>query len=274
MHDSSQVTQTGVLALQTYQDRSRHLATMEWLSSADFPAQQWDHMQRREEETGLWFLNAPQFKDWIDGSGSVLFCPGIPGAGKTMMAAIVVDHLQKTIQTPEIGVSYLYCSYKRQEQQSTSSLLAAILKQLVQDKFSIAEPVTKLYDKHEIGKTRPSADELFDVLKIVIKSYTKTYVVLDALDECSDQEFDRNQLLKLCFMLQQDTNLNLMATSRKISDIVDKFTGKPQLEVRADTADVKLYVKGQIARLPKCIQGDTDLQERIAEKIAEVVDGM
>ncbi|KAH7381270.1 ankyrin repeat domain-containing protein [Phaeosphaeria sp. MPI-PUGE-AT-0046c] len=272
--DHNKVIHANVALLQRNQDHTKHLLIMDWLSSADFPAQQLDHIQRRQEETGFWFLNAPEFTDWIKGSQQTLFCPGIPGAGKTMMAAIAVDHLQKAVQTPDIGVAYLYCSYKRQEQQTTSSLLEAMLKQLVQDNPLIAKPVYDLYDTHEVRKTRPSVTAIVDTLKLVLASFTRTYVVIDALDECSDKDTDRSKLLEFCFNLQQQTSLHLMATSRHISNIVSKFAGVPKLEVRADPADVKRFVKGQIGRLPKCIQRDVGLQERIQDRFAEVSDGM
>jgi hypothetical protein len=51
---------------------------------------------RRQEGTEQWFLDPPKFKRWLQGSDKALFCPGIPGAGKTMMAAITIDYLCKT----------------------------------------------------------------------------------------------------------------------------------------------------------------------------------
>ena len=71
----------------------QHHAIMEWLSPSDFPAQQYDIICRRQEGTGEWFLETPEFTRWLEGSDKTLFCPGIPGAGKTMMAAITIGSL-------------------------------------------------------------------------------------------------------------------------------------------------------------------------------------
>jgi hypothetical protein len=71
---------------------------MDWLSSDDIPAQYADLIARRQVDTGLWFLNSSNFTEWIHGASQTLFCPGIPGAGKMTMAAIVVDHLLNTIR--------------------------------------------------------------------------------------------------------------------------------------------------------------------------------
>lgn len=261
----------GVDSIQQDQDRQRHRLITDWLSSNDFPAQHSDFIARRQADTGLWFLDSPEFTEWVRGSGKTLFCPGIPGAGKTMMAAIAVDHLH-AIQTPDVGVAYLYCNYKSQTDQTTANLLAAILKQLVQDQPSIAQPLSELYDSHQKHGTRLSLDKTFTALQSVLANYSKVYVVIDALDECPDGT--RSQLLRRCRNLQGQTDLRLMATSRHIPDIVEEFKDMPRVEVRASNADVKRYVVGKIDRLAKCVQRDGDLQERIQNKIVEVVDGM
>lgn len=274
MHKDNIVIKVGVHAIQQDQDRQRHQFIMDWISSDDFSAQQSDFIRRRQTDTGLWFLESDEFAKWVHGSEQTLFCPGIPGAGKTMIAAITIDHLQKTVQTPDIGVAYLYCNYKRHAEQRTSSLLAAMLKQLVQDRPSIAQPVSDLYDHHRVRGSRPSVEELLDALQSVLAKYSKAYVVIDALDECEDRESTRSQLLKLCRDLQGQRDLRLMATSRHIADIADKFKGVPHLEVYASNDDVKRYVVGQFDQLAKCVKRDSDLQELIQNKIVEAVDGM
>lgn len=39
---------------------------------------------------------------------------GIPGAGKTMVAAITVDYLLNLVQNSLYGVAFVYCNYKAQ----------------------------------------------------------------------------------------------------------------------------------------------------------------
>jgi hypothetical protein len=247
---------------------------MDWISSTDFQTQQDDTIARRQEGTGLWFVNSPEFTNWLHEPKQTLFCPGIPGAGKTMIAAIAVDHLLKTVRSNAIGVSYIYCNYKAQADQNTTTLLAAILKQLVRNRPSIADPVTCLYDLHATDNTRPSLDEIFSALQSVLTIYSTVYVVIDALDECPDKDGTRSQLLAKLRDLQRKTDLHLMATSRLIPDIVQEFNGMPMLEVRASDADVQQFVAGQICRLPKCIQRDNKLQGSVRDKIVEAVDGM
>jgi ethanolamine ammonia-lyase large subunit len=50
------------------------------------------------------------------------------GAGKTIIAAMAVDHLMKTVQSSSVGVAYVYLNYKAQKEQNATNLLAALLK--------------------------------------------------------------------------------------------------------------------------------------------------
>ncbi|KAL9048114.1 MAG: hypothetical protein Q9162_007855 [Coniocarpon cinnabarinum] len=104
---------------------------MQWLSPIDFTAQQSDIISRRQDGTAQWFLESLKFKSWLQGPDKTLFCPGIPGAGKTMIAAVAIDHLCQMAHSTGVGVAYLFCSYKAQFDQSALNLFAAILKQLV-----------------------------------------------------------------------------------------------------------------------------------------------
>jgi hypothetical protein len=272
VYKDSKAIKVGVHALQHDQDRQRHFQVMDWISSANFPAQQSDLIYRRQEGTGLWFLDSPEFAEWVCGASRTLFCPGIPGAGKTIMAAVTVDYLQETVQAQDVGVAYIYCNYKARADQTALNLLTAILKQLVQDRPSIAKPLSSLYDYHVVRQTRPSLDETMSALQSIFGNYSRVYVVIDALDECALG--DRDELLDRLHSLQSKTDLRLMATSRDISDVVERFNGMPRLEVRADDADIKRYIIGQTKRLPRCIRRDGELQRLVQDKIAEAVDGM
>jgi len=210
---------------------------------------------------------------WLRQPKATLFCPGIPGAGKTIIAAIVIEHLKK-LQSSSVGVAYVYCNYKAQQEQDSTSLLAAILKQLVQARPSLVELVEQLLQQHVNRGTKPSSDEMFEALRSVLAIYSTVHVVIDALDECRDHDGTRRQFLSNLRNLQAETNLNLMATSRFIPDIVDEFSRAIMIKVRASDEDVKQFVAGQIYRLPHCIRRDSTLQELVQNKIVEAADGM
>ena len=63
----------------------------------------------------------------------MLFCPGIPGAGKTILTSIVVDDLTTRFSNdPSVGIAYVYCNFRRRDEQKAEELFASLLKQLMQ----------------------------------------------------------------------------------------------------------------------------------------------
>ncbi|OBT50512.1 hypothetical protein VE04_09283 [Pseudogymnoascus sp. 24MN13] len=271
--DTTVITNT-VRSLQENQVSKQYRVITDWLSSTDFLAQQSDFIGRRQEGTGEWFVVSPEFTNWLQGATQDLFCPGIPGAGKTMIAAIAVDHVWKAFQGDNVGIAYIYCNYKRREAQTTIDLLATILKQLVQERPLYGEPVTSLHALHVDRRTRPSLNEICTALNSVLNNYSKTYIIIDALDECTDSDGTRSELLAVLRNLQAKTDTRLMVTSRFVSRIEQSFEGSPMLEIRASEADVKRYVAGQLHRLPMCVQRDPELQTETQGGIVLAVDGM
>ncbi|KAF1952740.1 hypothetical protein CC80DRAFT_169745 [Byssothecium circinans] len=270
----SRAIKDDITPVRAHIDNTEHRSHLDWISPTDYPAQQSDIVKRRQEGTGQWFLDAPEVAKWRSEAKGTLLCPGIPGAGKTMIAAIAINSLLKSVRDSSVGVAYIYCNYKDQKEQDVTSMLAAILKQLVQGRPSLAEPLTRLHKQHANKGTRPSADEIFTALQSVILDLSTVYIVVDALDECRNDDGTRRWLLARIRDLQNKADVRFLATSRFILDILDEFKDSGRLEIQASDEDVRRFVAGQVHRLPSCIQRKHELQRLVQDKIAESVDGM
>lgn len=258
--------------MQHTQANASQRTSLEWLSSSDYATQQSDIIKRRQEGTGQWFLDAPEVVQWLKESKATLFCPGIPGAGKTMVAAIVVNQLLQSAVREEYGVAYIYCNYKSQANQDTASMLAALVKQLSQGRPSALSLVEKFHLEHASRGVRPSLENIFIVLRDVVMHLSYVYIVVDALDEC--QIKSRRQLVSKLLDLQKVADVRLMVTSRFVPDVEDAFRTALRLEVKAIDEDVKQFVVSQMRWLPNCIQRNSALQEMVQEKIVKATDGV
>ncbi|CAN9326560.1 unnamed protein product [Alternaria alternata] len=264
--------QSAVNKVQQVQVTASQRILLEWISSSDYPAQQSDIIKRRQEGTGQWFLDAPEVARWLGDAKTTLLCPGIPGAGKTMVAAIAVDQLLDSAQNGAYGVAYVYCNYKSQADQDIVSIRAAILKQLVQSRPSALGPVERLHQKHAGRGTKPSLDDIYSALRDVLTQYPYVHIVIDALDECQNET--RRQLCTKLLDLQKGADMRLMVTSRFVPDVEDAFRLASRLEVEASDEDVKQFVVGQIHRLPGCVQRSATLQKLVQERVVEAVGGI
>ena len=245
-----------------------------WLTPIDYAPQQSDFINRRQEGTGQWLLNSSEFQEWLNKSKQTLFCPGIPGAGKTIITSIVVDHLCTRFQNDaSIGIAYVYCNYQQQQEQGPADMLASLLKQLIQERPPAPNSVKTLYERHEAKGTRPSCDEIRKELQSVVPGYSRVFIVIDALDEC--RASNTRRLLSEIFDIQTMTGANLFATSRFIPEIVKEFEGSISLKICASDEDVLRYLDRQIPQLLRSgISRYADLQDMIRKEILKAVSGM
>ena len=248
---------------------------MDWLTSIDYAAQQSDFINRRQDGTGQWLLDSDEFLGWLDQKQQTLFCPGIPGAGKTMITSIIIDTLCTRFENDgSVGIACLYCNFRQQQDQTPAGLLASLLGQLVQGQPSVPNSVKSLHNRHKTKRTRPSFDELSKVLQSTIASYSRTFIIIDALDECATSDGGRGRFLSEIFRLQANTGASLFATSRFIPEITEEFEGSPSLEIRANDEDVRRYLSGHMSHLRPFVSRKPDLQEEIKNQIVQAVDGM
>lgn len=251
------------------------LAILDWLTPIDYALQQSGFINQRQTGTGQWLLDSVEFKAWVETEKQTLFCSGIPGAGKTILTSIVVDELATRFGGDKsIGVAYVYCNFRRQDEQKAEDLLANLLKQLAQGQPSLPECVKSLYDDYKDQRTRPPSDQISGTLQSVAAMYSRVLIIIDALDECSTSDNCRSTFLSEIFALQAMCGANIFATSRSIPEITAKFSLSMSMEIRASDDDVKRYLEGHMSQLPSFVERNQQLQEEIKIKISEAVDGM
>lgn len=247
---------------------------MEWLSSTDYPAQQHSIMSQKQGGTAQWFVDSPAFKRWRSGAEKTLFCPGMPGAGKTMMAAVAIDFLSKSLLADSVGLAYLFCSYDARADQTATSLLTALLKQLVQRRPEIADPVKQVYEDYLDKSSKPSLAEIVKLTRFICERYRTVFIVVDALDECTEKNCVRVSLVDALRDLQTSFDVRLLFTSRFIPEIEKQFESDLHLEIRASEGDVRRFVAAQMPNMPACIRNNEDLKLEVQERIVQAVGGM
>jgi hypothetical protein len=128
-----------------------------------------------------------------------------------------------------------------------------------------------LYRKHEGRRTRPSLPEIKVVLQAVIASFSKVFLVIDALDECQAKYGHQHTFLSEIFSLQTEAKVNIFATSRPLPDVTGKFQECTQLEICASEPDIRNYVESRISHLPSFVQRNQGIQSEIKTAIVEAI---
>ena len=189
-----------------------------------------------------------------------------------MIASIVVNHL-KTSFSDKTGKAFVYCIYKRQDNQEVDDLLASLLGQLAVWQSIVPKSIRELYDKHRQGeKPRLSQNEIREALYDTIKTYSRTFIIIDGLDECKTDRI-RNELLSEVYKLQEISDTRLMVTFRP-SVAPKRPSSVTELEIQADKGDIEEYLSGRMSNLRSVVQKNNELQCKIKARILTLVDGM
>jgi hypothetical protein len=257
-------------------NKQEDMEILTWLSETHYGAQQSDILKQRHSKTGRWFLGSREYRDWFNTKRKTLFCPGIPGAGKTIMAATVINDISRHMSPKtNFGLAYVYFTFSQQREQTVEHVLASLLMQFLHRQASLPQQIRDLYTSHKKNGTRPSRHELLDHLNEVVSSYKRTFIVLDALDECSTSSQCRTKVLHDVTLLQTRAGINILATSRMVDEIASRLRGQSliMLPIKAQKVDIKLVLRSQMKIHDKDLLNEV-FRNEVATKVAKTAKGM
>ncbi|KAH6692883.1 ankyrin repeat-containing domain protein [Leptodontidium sp. MPI-SDFR-AT-0119] len=161
-----------------------------WLSPLEFQSRQQAILRNvssfQGSSVGRWFLECDEFKYWKEGRIKVLKGLGEPGAGKTVLSSVVINELMRN--SPETPVLCVFLEKAETLRQTLQAIQGSLLKQLIQFKESGLSPaIRKAFDKAARTNTAPDDNQTRALLKAEIELYSRVYVIVDALDEASDE---------------------------------------------------------------------------------------
>ena len=136
--------------------------------------------------------------------------------------------------------------------------------------------LVNLYAHCGDGHQKPTLNDLQNTLKLILAGFSSTFIILDALDECTERE----KLLHWIqtFILGKDINLglHLIVTSCSKQEIEEKFKSYHHIDLVEESGNHDL-----IAYLDYQFQNDSDLQkwksdaqEQIKLTLLKQADGM
>ena len=248
-----------------------------WLSPPDPYSNHASARRHHEPQTGLWLLQSDQYKRWKAGRCRHLWMYGKAGCGKTILSSTVIEDVRLRCENAQDAVLALfYFSFSDSRKQSYESLLCSLVAQLGW-KEPCRSMLQREYDKPDRGLPGPEALE--EMLLSSLGKHGDIFLTLDALDECSeDDEARRNMLDFLERLSDRAPNLKIFATSRELQDIRECMNTLNadvlSVSTRPVDADIVRYVSSELSRDRKLNRWDGSTKTIIVDMFAEKADGM
>ena len=154
-------------------------------------------------------------------------------------------------------------------------MIASLLEQLCQQKSLIPPEFLVSWKSHTRLRTRPLISEWSQLLQSIGQDFHELFVVIDALDECS--EYNRTREDFLTEVRKSLPHARLLVTSRHFPTIASKFKGDSRIDIRANDQDIKSFLGSYIDQRDELVEliGDQDdVREEIVETVASKTNGM
>ncbi|KAJ7279596.1 hypothetical protein C8J57DRAFT_1221250 [Mycena rebaudengoi] len=202
------------------------------------------------EGTAIWFLDGDQLTEWIEKPGS-LWIEGNSGTGKSVISSTVIRKLLHDRPPSDHGtaaVGYFYFDFRDDKKQLVDTMLRSVVFQLSGQSLDPYAALNSQYEKLSQGQTLPTTQDLLGILDRLLLEFRRTYIVLDALDEC--RETDLQDLVELLSKLRMRTesSLHLLLTSQPREIFTASFKGVEQLALEPEKTqkDIKHFVSDEV----------------------------
>ena len=166
------------------------------------------------------------------------------------ISSLVIDSLCDQEGKEDIIVAALYCDYLNQQEQTSTNMIGAILKQFV-GKRDIPKGLHKTFqeEKKMAGGRGPRLPDLMRMFRATIASLPQIFISIDALDECLPKHL--SELLgSLRDLARESPKMRIFLTGRPhvTEDIRRYFPMALIIPISPNGDDIKGYLEMKLNR--------------------------
>ncbi|KAL9023532.1 MAG: hypothetical protein Q9196_007145, partial [Gyalolechia fulgens] len=231
----------------------------------------------RLDGTCEWVFKHPSYREWYHNEyDDLLWISADPGCGKSVLAKSLIDRDLSESQAHRV----CYFFFKdNADQDSLTLALCALIHQLLTDQPGLIQHAIPSWER--AGQNVPrEADELWRILLSASRDEKagRTICVLDALDECRDN--DRNRLITMLadFSRNRSTDplrgrVKFLVTSRPYEWIQDQFQDTlrfwPSIRLRGEEEndqirqEIDLVIQEKVEKLARDLKFGASTKDRL-----------
>ncbi|KAF2121753.1 hypothetical protein BDV96DRAFT_639840 [Lophiotrema nucula] len=259
---------------------------LRWLSPLSFEAKHRQLSNHHQSGTGAWFIQDPIYMNWKQCSGDRnLWCSGIPGAGKTFIANVVINELRDSEHNvSRAPLIFIYADYKDHSRLTFLDLLSCVSRQLA-SQDSLAMKVATLRFKEALAESTPedvppmTSAQHQELLSECSLQTPQIRICIDAVDELPgiDEEGGSDVRLEFLHALSNLNNTSIFCTSRPHIDATLYFDHFSSSTIEATESDLRIFLEARIStsrRLSNFCERDRRLGDDIVQTITSKASGM
>ena len=188
----------------------------------------------------------------------------------------MIHHLQESRKLrPDVALAFIYFNYKDSDGHTLTNLISSLVHQLSLLQGRLPAELTELFERYNSKGMRPSMHELTGLLRGAVKAFSKTLIIIDALDECPEKDGIRENFISELLSLQPQ--VQLLVTSRIIPMIERQLEDAKRIDIQASDEDIKIYILERISSSSKMkgyFDKDPGLRDKIIQNIVGKAGGM
>jgi hypothetical protein len=169
--------------------------------------------------------------------------------------------IEDIIQHRQSGaaIAYFYFNFRDSAKQTYLALLKSLVVQLCLQSVVAFGLLEGLYDRSDHGQQMPDSLEILKALKLVVEALPHAFIIVDALNECSERE---EVLSCLSYMSEWKLDkLHVLVTSRLLTDIEETLdsVGARRVALQRNLVDPDIH-----AYVRTCLREDKSLKRMSA----------
>ena len=193
------------------------------------------------------------------------------------ISSLVIDNLCNQAKGQNVAVTCFYFDFAAQKEQSPTSMLGSLLKQVVGGMEGVPVEIAEAYEdqKKVIGGRGPGLSDIVNMLQIT-SSEKRTFICIDALDECVE-EYRIKLLNSLNKILQKSPGTRIFVTGRPHIqvEIGRRLSGRvTTMCIAPQRGDITSYIHSRLDEDTTPDAMDSSLEADILKKIPEGISEM
>jgi len=251
-----------------------------WLDGPDPSMNHNTAKAKRELGSCEWLITSKEFTSWFrsPAEDQLLWLHAFPGAGKTILISAIIDHLCSLPLSDSYTVIYYYFDFRDTSKQTYTGLIRSLVHQICAKTKTVPQSALELFTT--CTNAKPSGTQLLELLKDLLSQQLRTFLVIDALDECPESEdHERKQVLAALAEIKglEIPSLSIFVASRTEADIKQSMDVICDADIDVHAAltneDIRLHVRAQMMIDPKLKRWDQSIKNGIEEELMKKAGG-